>query len=356
MANIRDVAKHAGVSLSTVSNVLNGRTDQMRQETLERIEQAMRDLEYHPNRIAQQLKTGQAKMFGLLVPSIINPSFAALAREVDLAAKTHQYRVLLGNTYRQVDEEHAFLEDMFAHGVRGIIVAASDMEKPHFSRAAAQGMIMIAYDSRLSSGIQPGTTPYDSVSMDNVEAGRLAAEHLIARGCRHISFVTEASLTASRSHKIEGFLSAAREHGLLREDMIIEGKALSAYGDTEMTELGRLLAKKICQQPRWPDGVVTINDALGIGLMAGLHETGVNVPQEISIVGIDNISLSGLIYPGLTSVMPPLADMATTMVDRLLSRIDNPALPSKEFLFRPALVSRKSVRDSEDPHSGHTQK
>lgn len=129
MANIRDVAKHAGVSVSTVSNVLNGRTDQMREETLARIQQSMQTLNYFPNRVAQQLKTGQAKMIGLLVPSIVNPSFASLVREVDLAAKKRFYRVLIGNTYRQIEEEEAFLEDMFAHGVRGIIVAAGDIEK-----------------------------------------------------------------------------------------------------------------------------------------------------------------------------------------------------------------------------------
>lgn len=344
MANIRDVAKHAGVSVSTVSNVLNDRTDQMRAETLARIQQSMQTLNYFPNRVAQQLKTGQSKMIGLLVPSIVNPSFAALAREVDLAAKKRQYRVLIGNTYRQIEEEEAFLDDMFSHGVRGIIVAACDIEKVHFVRAVKQGMVMVNYDGRMPARARSDYFTLDSVSMDNIEAGRMAAEHLIAQGCRRLVFATVAGMTPSRAHKIEGFIRAAREHGLYSEDMIVEGQAVAAYGDTEMTELGRALALSISQLSVLPDGIVAINDALGIGLMAGLHQAGINVPQQISIVGIDNIPLSGLVFPGLTSIMPPLREMAEVMVDRLIDRTENPAIPPAEFLFPPSLVARQSVR------------
>lgn len=176
----------------------------------------------------------------------------------------------------------------------------------------------------------------------------MAAEHLIARGCRRLAFATVAGMTPSRAHKIEGFLSAVRQHGMYREGMIIEGKAMAAYGDTEMTELGRSLAQTLCQQPLRPDGIVAINDALGIGLMSGLHEARIRVPEEISLVGIDNISLSGLVYPGLTSIMPPLTEMADVMVERLIARIETPAIPPDEFLFPPSLVCRQSVREAEN--------
>ncbi|WP_130835405.1 LacI family DNA-binding transcriptional regulator [[Erwinia] mediterraneensis] len=343
MANIRDVAKHAEVSVSSVSNVLNNRTDQMRPETLARIRQSMLALNYQPNRIAQQLKTGQTRMIGLLVPSIVNPSFAMLTREVDRAAKANQYRVLLGNTYRQVDEERAFLEDMFAHGVKGVIVVASAIDRPHFSTAAQQGLVMVNYDSLVSSDALASHLPFDSVSMDNVEAGRLATEHLITRGCRQLAFVTESSLTVSRSQKIEGFLIAAKEHGLQESAHVIEGTAEVAYGDAEMTELGRALALKILQASPQPDGVVAINDALGIGLMAGLRNAGVRIPQDISVIGIDNIPLADLVQPALSSVTPPLTEMVNTMMSRLLTRIENPHLTPEQFLFAPRLISRQSV-------------
>lgn len=124
---------------------------------------------------------------------------------------------------------------------------------------------------------------------------------------------------------------------------VIEGKALVAYGDTEMTELGRTLAAKVLQQTPRPDGIVAINDALGIGLMAGLRDAGIRIPQDISVIGIDNIPLADLVYPALTSVMPPLTEMVTMMVERLLARIENPSITPGEFLFPPKLICRQSV-------------
>lgn len=344
MANIRDVARQAGVSISSVSNVLNNRTDRMSNDTRLRIEQAMNELNYQPARAVVSPNSGQAKIIGLLVPSIVNPSFSALAHEVDAAAKVHRYRVLLSNSYRQEDEECAFIEDMFSHGVRGIIVAASDIRKTHFVRAAEQGMMIVSYDNRFSDSMASDNRLFDSVSMDNVEAGRLAAQHLIEQGCRNILFATEATLTLSRSHKIEGFLAVLRDQCMSVSQRVIEGKASSEYGDTEMFELGLKLAAQVSALMPAPDGIVAINDALGIGLMVGLRTAGIEIPGDISIVGIDNIALSGLAWPGLTSVMPPLAEMAQVMVDRLISRMDDPQLPPEEWLFPPTLVCRQSVR------------
>ncbi|EIZ90924.1 hypothetical protein SEEN185_19751 [Salmonella enterica subsp. enterica serovar Newport str. CVM 35185] len=286
-------------------------------------------------------------MFGLLVPSIVNPSFSALACEIDLAARQHSYRVLLGNTYRKENEESAFIEDMFAHGVRGIIVAASDIRKTHFVKAAEQGMAIINYDNRLVYNIFSETNFFDSISMDNVEAGRLAASHLIERGCRNIVFVTEASLTMSRSHKMDGFRTVLRNHNLTELNSIVEGKAQGGYGDTEMSELGYALTERILNISPRPDGVVAINDALGIGLLAGFRDAGIDIPGEVSVIGIDNIPLSALTWPAMSSVNPPLNKMASLMIERLLQRIEDPTLPPKEFLFPPSLICRHSVRGGE---------
>lgn len=346
MANIQDVALHAGVSTSTVSNVLNGRSGQMRRETLERVEAAIAALGYRPNRAARQLKTGHAEMLGLLVPSIANPSFAAFARAVDKAAlEKHGYRVLLANTYRQKENERAFLADLFSHGIQGAVVVSAQVEQQHFRDAIDNGLILVNYDGRTKARQEPGSALIDSVSMNNYEAGRIAAGHLIERGCRRLAFATESGRTVSRLDKIDGFLSMTNEAGLAASTIIIEGKGAAAYGDSEMADLGRSLAERIARMPERPEGIVAINDMMAIGLIAGFRSCGLRVPDNISIVGIDDILFAALVNPALTSVAAPIAEIAGAIVDRLIARIHDPSIPGEEFLFTPELVCRESVAE-----------
>ncbi|KAA0471410.1 LacI family transcriptional regulator [Klebsiella aerogenes] len=344
MANIRDVARRAGVSISSVSNVLNNRTQQMREETRQRIVKTMAELNYRPARCAPPVADSATKMLGLMVPSIVNPSFSALAHELDTAARAFRHRLLLGICCRDAAEESAFIADMFSHGVRGLIVAASDVRKTHFVRAAEQGMTIISYDNRLAESVPPRARYFDSVSMDNVEAGRLAAQHLLDNGCRNIVFATESGLTLGRSHKILGFQSALCQSGTAARGVVIEGKGNREFGDAEMFELGVSLAQKISALTPRVDGVVAINDALAIGLMVGLRAQGLKIAEDISVIGIDNISLSALSSPGLTSVMAPLSAMASMMVERLVQRIAEPGLQTDEFIFAPEVIQRQSVK------------
>ena len=136
MSTIQDVARHAAVSASTVSNVLNGRTEKMRQETLARVEEAIVALKYRPSTLARQLKTGQTPLLGLLVPSIANPMYGYIAREVEtFAQEKYGHRVLIGNTYRDKEKEASFFEDLLAHGVRRVIVISSLADESHLTQA-----------------------------------------------------------------------------------------------------------------------------------------------------------------------------------------------------------------------------
>ena len=347
MVDIRDVAKHAGVSVSTVSNVLNGRIDQMRKETLKRIEESIKVLKYHPNKLAQQLKTGHVKMLGILVPSIMNPNFAALVNNIESIAKEkYGYQVLLANTSRQDKQEKLFLNDLLSFGVKGVIVVSSSIEKKHFINAINKGMVMVNYDGLTSEEAHNNKKILiDSISMDNFQAGKLAADFLLQQGCKNIVFATIKGNITSRNNKILGFLDSLKSAGLSSKNRIIEGTAQFAYGDSELAEIGKLLANEIIKNNKaLPDGIVAINDMLAIGIISELTRLGVKIPQDISVIGIDNMFLDTLFSPSLTSIASPLSDMATLMVDRLIAMLNGDKMEPGEFLFKPYLVKRESVR------------
>ena len=342
MVNIRDVARHAGVSTTSVSNVLNGRTNLMRQETRQRIEAVMRQLGYRPSRAALQLKTGRSEMIGLLVPSIANPSFAALAQAVERVARDrHGYRVLLGNTHREVDEEQRFFTDLLDHGVSGVIVVASDIESEHFRLAIDAGLVMIDYDGRRPARAVSRSLPIDSISMNNFRAGEIAARHLLDAGCRSLVFLSEVGKINSRRDKIAGFMAAAADAAVPAR--VIEGKAVDEFGDALMIELGREHAGRIAALDARPDGIVCLNDMMAIGLLGGLRDHGIRVPEDVCVVGIDDVFLAPFVAPPLSSVKPPLAALASLMVDRQLARHADPSLPVGEFLLEPTLSARDSV-------------
>lgn len=347
MVDIRDVAKHAGVSVSTVSNVLNGRIDQMRKETLKRIEESIKVLKYHPNKLAQQLKTGHVKMLGILVPSIMNPNFAALVNNIESIAKEkYGYQVLLANTSRQDKQEKLFLNDLLSFGVKGVIVVSSSIEKKHFINAINKGMVMVNYDGLTSEEAHNNKKILiDSISMDNFQAGKLAADFLLQQGCKNIVFATIKGNITSRNNKILGFLDSLKSAGLSTKNRIIEGTAQFAYGDSELAEIGKLLANEIIKNNKaLPDGIVAINDMLAIGIISELTRLGVKIPQDISVIAIDNMFLDTVFSPSLTSIASPLSDMATLMVDRLIAMLNGDKIEPREFLFKPYLVKRESVR------------
>lgn len=344
MSTIADVARHAGVSISTISNVLNGRADRMRRETLQRVEAAIAALDYRPNRAARQLKTGQTPMLGLLVPSIANPMYGFIAREIEtVALERHGHRVVLGNTYRDRDKEYGFFDDLLAHGVRGVVVISSLVDEAHFESAVQRGLVMVSYDRRATPG---AAAAIDHVSVDNAEAARLATAHLIGHAHERLAFVTAAGRTTSREEKMRGFHAAAASAaaaGRRVEARVIDGSTASEYGDSEMADVGRRLAARIAADPQRPTGIVAVNDLLAFGLLAGFRDAGLKVPDDVSVVGMDGLFLSALTSPGLTTVRLPVAAMAQTIVERVIGRLADRSLAPGEFLFAPDLVERESV-------------
>ena len=341
MSTIQDVAYQAGVSTSTVSNVLNGRTDRMRRETLARVEEAILSLNYRPNRAAQQLKTGNNPMLGLLVPSIANPMYGYIAREIEtVAQQKYGHRVMLGNTYRSKEIETGFFDDLLSHGVRGVIMISSQLDEQHLDLFVQRGLVAVSYDRPATPGACPAL---DHVTVDNAAAARMATEYLISRGHRRLVFATAAGQTMSRREKVRGFLAAAQSAGLANSAYVIEGSMQAGFGDSEMADVGRMLAARIVLDPHRPTGIVAVNDLMAFGLMAGFRDAGLSVPVDMSLVGIDGLFLSALMNPGLTTVRLPVPQMANKLVERVIGRMADPSIQPSEFIFQPDLVERDSV-------------
>ena len=342
MTTIQDVAKHAAVSVSTVSNVLNGRADRMRPQTLERVNAAIEALQFRPSRLAQQLKTGQTPLIGLLVPSMTNPMYGYIAREIEAVAQERfGYRLLLGSTYRDPRKESAFLDDLLSQGVRRVIVISSLADERHFEAAAERGMVVVSYDR----GPTPGRpTKVAHLMPDNFEVGRLATAHLIEHGHRRLAFATVAGMTMARRAKIDGFYAAAEAAGLRASAQVIDGGPLDEYGEAVIGDAGRNAASMIARASPRPTGIVALNDLMAYGLMAGLRESGLGVPADVSVVGLDGHFLSALSHPMLTTVQLPVPELARAMVERVMNPQPDAEMGPALSVFPPTrLIARESV-------------
>jgi DNA-binding LacI/PurR family transcriptional regulator len=344
-ATIQDVARRAGVSATTISNYLNDRTGEMGVQTRERIAEAIRALGYVPSAAARQLKTGQSSMLGLLLPTVVNPFYGELAVAIDAAAQAAGFRVVLCNTQRDPVREAAFIDQLVSDGVRGIMAASVVADPRLVERHVARGVAFVLLEV---PGRDPGVACVDLVAMDNVRAAALAVDHLVANGYRDIAYATATPLTPHRAERIEGYRGAMRRHGLgdgrvLTDEFLPHSSA--AAGDARLADYGRALAGQIAaMQPR-PSAVVAMNDAIGFGLLAGLHDLPLSVPNDIGVIAIDGTLLSRFSSPRLTTVRQPIEDMAAAAIECILGRWADRRRASRALILSPTLERGASVKD-----------
>jgi DNA-binding LacI/PurR family transcriptional regulator len=340
---IRDVASLAGTSISTVSNLLNGRPDRMSLETVRRIETAIGQLAYRPHWAARQLKTGIVPMLGLLVPSVANPSHGAMARAVEVAAEARGLQVVLGNTLRDRERERRYASNLLDLGIRGIIVASSPFDLDHFADLIARGLRLVALD--LGATLNGVDIAVDSVSVDNSKAGYLATRHLIDLGHVRIGYISGATATVSRSERHAGYELALTEAGLPLDPAVVSTiPAALGFDDTNAADHGRAAAVQLLERPDRPTGIVAFNDMHALGACAAARDQGLVIPDDISVVGIDDILLGGLLHPPLTTVHQPVDALGAAAVELLITRLgEETGVPPRHVILEPYLVARASA-------------
>lgn len=342
---IADVARLAEVSMSSVSNVLNGRSGKMRKSTKERIEQAISKLGYTPNLAARQLKTGSSPIIGLIVPSVANPFFGNFARLIEDVALVKGYQVLLGNSDRDPEREKRYAEELWGYGVRGMIFGSSLTEINHLESIINKGMHVVAFDRKIQ---KDDRVVIDHVGVDNIQAMRLIAKHLIALGHEKIGFISGPIKTVSRKARLEGYRASIEEAGLTYDEKLIWEGAVTNYGDAAMVKLGREGAHALLSSSSRPTAIIAINDMYALGVYAGARDLGLKIPEDLSVTGVDDITLAEVAEPPLTTVQQPVAEIAKLAVERLVHRLaGGDDLEAEHLILQPKLIVRGSTMPCE---------
>jgi DNA-binding LacI/PurR family transcriptional regulator len=339
---IQDVARLAGVSTTSISNFLNNRMEQMRPDTQRKIQQAIEQLGYRPNNAARQLKTGVASMVGLLVPSLANQFFGSLACAVETAAARYHCHVMTFSTFRDPERERTVMADLLSYGAQGIITGSALNDTGHLAAMTARCPV-VAFDIKRSEDSHDGIM---SVSVDNAAATAMAVDHLVALGHRSIALVTPPPYTLNRQDRLRGFQEAVARAGVNGELVIADAADVAdapsdPHGDTQLFELGRSAAARLVSAASKPTAAIGINDMMAIGIGVGLKQLGKRLPQDFSLIGIDDIFFSAAHDPPLTTVRQPIQAMADAAVQRILAPARSAAGGGE--LFAPELIVRAST-------------
>lgn len=326
---VKDVAAAAGVSVGTVSNVLN-QPERVSARTVERVQQAIRELGFVRNDAARQLRAGRSRSIGLVVPDIGNPFFADVVRGAEDRAADAGMTVLLGNSDERDERQQAHLELFQEQRVNGVLLTPASDDLSGVHRFAAGGMPVILVDREVEEGLLP------SVSVDDVEGGRLAAEHLLSSGRRRLAFVGGPSSVQQVADRLRGVRAAVDAH----PDATLEVVEQSALTVLQGRAAGEELAAR--DSAARPDAVFAANDLLAVGLLQAFSfGSGIRIPEDIAMVGYDDIDFASATVVPLSSVRQPARLLGWTGVDLLLKELDG-VDHDRRVRFQPELVVRES--------------
>jgi LacI family transcriptional regulator len=331
MASLQEVARRAKVSIATVSRVLN-KSDKVVPETRATVEQALRDLGYRPSRVARRLrmKDGRAHLVGLIIPDIQNPFYAEIARGVEDAAYKHEYALLLCNSDENLEKERFYLDVMQAESVDGMVLPPFDETDAAVVELVKTGMPVVCVDRSLAR------VKTDLVEVDNYQGAFEAVTHLLDKGHTDIGLIEGRTHVSTSRERRRGYQDALAARGIpLRTD-------LTRAGDFKQ-DSGRVLATELLLLKKPPTALFVVNNLMTVGALAAIHQRGLRVPQDVAIVGFDDLPWAEALDPPLTVVRQPAYDVGRQAMELLLQRILEPMRPPVTVRLRPELIVRRST-------------
>jgi LacI family transcriptional regulator len=332
-ATIRDVANRAGVSTATVSRVLAG-VGNPRPETAEAVLNAAAELAYRPSGVARSLRMKRTRTLGLIVTDIQNPFFPELVQAADLAARGLGYSILLGSAAYDEHRAMHYLSLMVDRRVDGLIIASSQVsdESLHWLLSSPVPAVIVNADTE--------NLPLPVITSDNAAGARIAVEHLVQLGHRRIGFVRGPASYTADAPRAEGFRAGCRAAGLDPAD------TPEVAGDGQFEGGERAVEALLAHEPRLT-AVACYNDITAIGVLRALRAAHVRVPDEISVIGIDDIAAAAWVVPALTTVAQQKSEMGRQAVEQLVAMVAALGDPPPPSITRLPMVLR--LRESTGP-------
>lgn len=328
MTTIYDIAKAVGVTQTTVANALAGRGN-VSEATRKRILQCAQDMGYRPNVLARGLAKGKTSTLGFLLPTIANPFYPEIAEEIEHIAHAHDYQLLLCNTHQDYALGRQNLERLISRWVDGIIVMGSSMDLADLTHQFQRGLPTVLCNWQENEP-SPGMP---LVNVDFHLAGELAAQHLLSLGHRRIAIIVDEPQQTSR---LEGFRSTLLAAGITLQDAMIQ------QGHSTL-ESGHVAARNLLASSSRPTAIFATTDWMAIGAMEAIREKGLRVPEDLSIIGLDDVIVGAHISPPLTTIAIPKHQLAKEATELLLRQIDRKSDQVPSILIPPSLLVRGST-------------
>ncbi|QFG00656.1 LacI family transcriptional regulator [Psychrobacillus glaciei] len=326
---IKDIARVAGVSITTVSRVMNNKAEGMSKETRKKVLQVIEELNYQPNKLARGLVTKRSNMLGLIVPNISNPFFPELCRGAEDEANERNYSLIICNSDDQSQKEENYLRLLQEQQVDGILLSSKNRLSQTSRDQLESGKIpYVLFDRGEEASNHPG------VFLDNEKGGYIAGKHLADLGHTKMACMTGPSEILNAQQRLSGFQRA------LTEASIDLPKSFILVGDFQM-DVAYLIAKKFLQN-NLVTAIFASNDLMACGIYRAAHELGIQVPEQLSIVGFDDIPLVTALIPKLTTVKQGTYEMGRKAIELLINEIETNS--SEGVIFEPTLIVRESTK------------
>jgi LacI family transcriptional regulator, repressor for deo operon, udp, cdd, tsx, nupC, and nupG len=335
-ASIKDIAKLAGVSHTTVSRALHDST-LISDGTKQHIQKIAAQVGYHPSVAARSLKTNRSQVLGVIVSHIADPFFSEILQGIDDIAQANGYSLFIASAQHDSVKEHAIIQTMQEHRVDGVILCSPNLTAEQNQQLRAYNIPLVAINNQGIEDFQY------SISHDDIDGGRQACQHLIGLGHVRIAYLGDNTSGRTTRDRLLGYQQVMEEHGLQARREYIHGVMGNSATD------GFVGTEYFLQLEQIPSAIICYNDMVAVGILKGLRQAGVRVPVDISVTGFDNILYSNFTQPALTTIDQPKRFLGAEAAQMMLSQLMPNSVPPLTSPFAKKLKGVLLIRESTAP-------